>query len=419
MTMRIGFSAADITPAVGTELGGYAGYRPCTGAHDPLYCKAVVLEQAGERYALIALDLVCVDEALYRAIACRVAPLGIRKEGLIVSAIHTHAAPWGMLPGQGPLAAVNAADEAKAPEFAGFMERVICACEESCRAAVESLESFEIRTATGTSPAVGSERHTGEAPGGELTVVQCRTQRGKLLTVYDFPCHPTVLSAANRQASADFVAGIQALLDTDMAIFLNGAAGDISTRHTRREATFDECARMSRMAAERITEVMGDTPFAPPTPIRGVHSTVTLEPRQVEPPERVEKRLQELTARWEEAKAAGADATTLRMLHSYVEGAGVELQFARSMGGIRNLELPVTVFQLAGLDFATVPGELFSTLQPEGIRVIGYANGYYRYICPEEAYEANHYEAMAAIIARGQGERLSREIAALSRSLGT
>ena len=80
------------------------------------------------------------------------------------------------------------------------------------------------------------------------------------------------------------------------------------------------------------------------------------------------------------------------------------------MGDLRRLHLPVTVFRFCGLDFASVPGELFSALQPEGISIIGYANGYYRYLGGEDAYEAGYYEALAAIIARGEGEKLVKEI---------
>ena len=50
MGMRIGFAKMEITPPLGTELGGYAGHRPCAGVHDPLFCKAAVLEQDRVRY---------------------------------------------------------------------------------------------------------------------------------------------------------------------------------------------------------------------------------------------------------------------------------------------------------------------------------------------------------------------------------
>ena len=109
--MKIGFSKTEITPPMGMELAGYAGYRPCSGMHDPLYCKAAVLEQMGKRYGLLVLDLMCADESLYEKIAQAVAHFGISRERLIVAAIHSHAAPCGMIPGEGPLAAVNAVAE--------------------------------------------------------------------------------------------------------------------------------------------------------------------------------------------------------------------------------------------------------------------------------------------------------------------
>ena len=232
--MRIGFSKSDITPPLGTELGGYAGYRPSSGVHDPLFCKAVVLEQGSVRHALVVLDLLCVDEALYLRIADAVAELGIKKERLIVSAIHTHASPRGVIPGEGELAKVNSSSAPKDPAFINYIQKVVEAALDACRRAVESLECFQVRAARGALPNVGSERHTGAAPIGGLTALQCKTESGKLLTVYNFPCHPTVMSAANLQVSADFAAGIEELLGADLAVFVNGAAGDISTRFTRR-----------------------------------------------------------------------------------------------------------------------------------------------------------------------------------------
>ena len=108
--------------------------------------------------------------------------------------------------------------------------------------------------------------------------------------------------------------------------------------------------------------------------------------------------------------ADGADAAQVRILKSYAEGAIVNLQFVQTMAGIHALHLPVTVFRFGGMDFASVPGELFSSLQPEAVAVIGYANGYYRYLAPKQAYEDGWYEAMAAILAPGEGERLVSEM---------
>lgn len=406
MSIKLGFSKSDITPPLGIVLGGYAGYRPCSGVHDPLHCKAVILEQEGIRYCLISLDLVCVDESLYRQIANKVSDLGIEAKRLIVSAIHTHAAPHGVISGEGPLTNVNCSAEESKTDFLTYMDEVVRKAVTTCQIAINSMEPFTLRTAKGNTPPLGSERHTGETPGGNLTVIQCKTESGKLLTLYNFPCHPTVLGPDNLLASADFSANIEELLGGDMAIFLNGAAGDISTRFTRQESSFAECTRMGQIAAKHILNAIKDIPFTQPEPLKGIHTMITLQPRPIEAVDTAEAELQERTTKWEEAQASGADATSLRLLKTYVEGAWVNLEFAKSMAGIKQLDLPVTIFSFAGLEFATIPGELFSTLQPEGLSIIAYANGYFRYICPEEAYEANHYEAMAAIVARGSGEHL-------------
>lgn len=417
MSLKLGFSKSDITPPSGIVLGGYAGYRPCSGVHDPLHCKAVVLEQEGIHYCLISLDLVCVDESLYRQIANKVSDLGINAERLIVSAIHTHAAPHGVISGKGPLTKVNCSFEESKPEFLAYMNRLISKVTDACKTAIDNLEPFTLRTAKGNTPPLGSERHTGETPGGDLTIIQCKTESGKLLTLYNFPCHPTVLGSDNLLASADFTANIEELLGGDMAIFLNGAAGDISTRFTRQESSFAECTRMGQIAAKHILSAIKNIPFTQPEPLKGIHTVITLQPRPIETITTAEAELQERTAKWEEAKEAGADATSLRLLKTYVEGAWVNLEFAKSMAGIKHLELPVTIFSFAGLEFATIPGELFSTLQPEGLSIIAYSNGYFRYVCPKQAYEANHYEAMAAIIARGGGEQLISEIQQLRQQL--
>ena len=413
--MRMGFAKREITPPVGTQLAGYAGYRPNEGVRDPLYCKAVVFEQNQMRYALVAMDLLSVDEVFYLRIAEKIKALGIEKERLLVSAIHSHATPWGVFPGEGPLARINSAEDPKDPAFVTYLEKIIEVAANTCAAAVENLEFYEVRTAKGAVPQVGSERHTGDAPEGELIVVQCKTESGKLLTLYNFPCHPTVLSAANLQVSADFVSGIEDLLEADMAVFLNSAAGDISTRFTRKESTFEECERMGHIAAEQIKKTISNVPYKAPEPIRGIHTKITLKARKVETPEVAQKQYEELTKQWEDAQEKGVDAETLRILKSYVEGAGVNLQFATTMGEMKELHLPVTVFQFCGIEFATIPGEIFSTLKPQDLSIISYTNGYYRYVCSEGAYKKSYYEALAAIIAQGEGEQLMKKIEELRK----
>ena len=408
--MKIGFAKRDITPPLGMELGGYAGYRPNAGAHDPLYCKVILLEQECTRYALVVLDLMCADESLCGKIAAAVAPLGIRQQHLIVSAIHSHAAPAGVIPDEGALAKINEAIVPKNPDFPLYMQFVADATAAACAEAAAGAESFRVRTARGTMPPVGSERHSGEPANGTLTVAEISLKSGKKAVFYSFPCHPTVLSAGNLLVSADFAGQIEKYLNADLSVFANGAAGDISTRFTRQESSFEECDRMGKLAADYILALLEQAKEVAPAPLTGCSAIVTLPARQVETEEVARKQLEETTLRWQQAVTQGADAGTIRILKSYVEGAGVNLEFARSMAGIQVFNLPVTVFRFAGLRFVTVPGEFYSTLLVPDVTAICYANGYYRYIADKAAYDAGHYETLAAILARGDGEILSNTI---------
>jgi len=162
---------------------------------------------------------------------------------------------------------------------------------------------------------------------------------------------------------------------------------------------------------------LADKPFDAADRLTGLSGAVELKARNIQPEDAARKQLAEATARWRQAEEAGADAGTLRILKSYVEGAGVNLEFSQTMGDLRHLTLPVRVFRFAGFDFVTVPGELYSTLLPEGAAAICYANGYYRYIADRDAYDAGHYEAMAAILAPGEGERFRDAITQLLRQL--
>lgn len=411
MQPKIGFARRNITPPPGIELGGYAGYRPCSGCHDPLWCKAVVVEQGQHRWALLAFDLLCVDESLSDQIQEAVASLGI--EAVIAAAIHSHASPCGIVLGAGPLAEVNRVSQNDPEGFQAYTETVITNAVDACREACQHPESFQVRSARGAAPVIGSERHTAEDADLNMTVIQILTQSNQSLILYQIPCHPTVLGPENLLASADFTAGIEARLTCDMAMFLNGAAGDISTRFTRRAQTFDECDRMAAIAAEAVQNLIRDVPYHAPEEIKGIHSKILLKPRPVESMETAQQALDDALQQWNTAKEAGMEPGKLRLLKTAVEGAGVALEFATTMKGIQTLSLPVTAFTFAGLRFATVPGEMFSRLWHLDAVPIAYTNGYYRYIAHTKAYELGYYEAMAALLDKGQGEVFVHQTAAL------
>jgi neutral ceramidase len=94
--LRAGFGRADFTPPPGPGLMGYGpeGQRS-RGWRHRLHARALVIEDgAGERAAIVTVDLGQLSPLLHREVAARVRPAtGIGADRLVIAATHTHAGP--------------------------------------------------------------------------------------------------------------------------------------------------------------------------------------------------------------------------------------------------------------------------------------------------------------------------------------
>jgi hypothetical protein len=98
--LRVGAAMMDITPPIGWRRAG--GYREeiSTGVHDPLYAKALVFEQGGERAALVVCDLCSVGRDTSDVVRRKASErTGIPIANIVISATHTHGGPeyYGVL----------------------------------------------------------------------------------------------------------------------------------------------------------------------------------------------------------------------------------------------------------------------------------------------------------------------------------
>lgn len=105
---------------------------------------------------------------------------------------------------------------------------------------------------------LGSNRQDPNKPfDHEVNVLRVDSKRGDqpIAVIVNYPCHPTVLSAENYLISGDFPSymakGISRFFPGCEAMFMQGAAGDISTRHNRRESTFKELSEWAKCLQEK------------------------------------------------------------------------------------------------------------------------------------------------------------------------
>lgn len=92
--LRVGRAAVKITPEIGTPMGSSYGITISDGVHDDIYCKAIVLEQNGEKGALVACDLISIRGAIVQEARRQIErTTGLEGDRVILSATHCHAGP--------------------------------------------------------------------------------------------------------------------------------------------------------------------------------------------------------------------------------------------------------------------------------------------------------------------------------------
>ena len=96
-TLQVGAARIDITPAADAALpmAGYAGRtQGFRGIHDPLYVRAIVLDDGTTEVALVAWESLFVPDQVWAETSQQIATAtGIRAEHVLLSAVHNHAAP--------------------------------------------------------------------------------------------------------------------------------------------------------------------------------------------------------------------------------------------------------------------------------------------------------------------------------------
>ena len=91
---RAGAAQIERTPPIGTKIYGNWVQPSAVNIHDPLYAKALVLDDGTTTIALVVADLVEINEHITElAMDLVFQETGLRKEYISISATHTHSGP--------------------------------------------------------------------------------------------------------------------------------------------------------------------------------------------------------------------------------------------------------------------------------------------------------------------------------------
>ena len=130
--LQAGAAQTDITPPLGAFLTGSFNLRPAEDIDDPLYSKAVVIDNGETRVALVILDLIAVPRDIVERIRALVTEhVEIPPENVMIACTHTHTGPQTRQGGREPR------DEA-------YIDSMIRKVSDSVRLAVRRLQPARI-----------------------------------------------------------------------------------------------------------------------------------------------------------------------------------------------------------------------------------------------------------------------------------
>ncbi|NSW52401.1 MAG: neutral/alkaline non-lysosomal ceramidase N-terminal domain-containing protein [Anaerolineae bacterium] len=269
-----------ITPPRGVYLIGYGdrtvGNR---GVHDDLTATALVFAIGDQQTALVALDVLTINEFTVDRIRQALAPLPI-----ILCCSHTHS---------GPITYADAKSSHRNQDYVSFLVAQVC---NAVRQAQTNLLPVRFEYSRGECD-VGINRRERMADGhmeigrnpkgvrdASLQVVSIWRNDGsneRLATLVNYACHGTVLGPDNLLVSADWIGAMRQDLERRMGglvLFLQGAAANINPDMYWDDANaFGEVEAQGLRVAESVAAAIGHSSIPlDPNPLSLMRETVWL-----------------------------------------------------------------------------------------------------------------------------------------------
>lgn len=240
-----------------------ATYGPSPGVardvREPVYARALVLDNTAQRLAVVSCDLLIMDLELRQEVLRLARERGLALDDLLLVATHTHTSVgayvnhWAF-----ELYMLGGFDTSMREHLA---ERVVVALER----ASASLKPARLGVGRTFVEGVSENRRVGTAIDPEVGIVKVTDGKGEpLAVVVNFAAHP-ILEPQDQTISPDYPGLLAKKLEKrhGFGLFLQGALGDVNAR-VRGAAQIWDAEGLAETVAERLAaavdEALGDIP---------------------------------------------------------------------------------------------------------------------------------------------------------------
>lgn len=386
--MQVGLARAAITPRQPLYLNGYGHDRLSEGVYKELTATVLVFDNGRTRVGIMALDVLTVDDSLVVPVRRAAAALGIPPAQMLLNTSHTHTGPVV----ERLRCPIRKFDEA----YIAWLEQTLC---DLVGRAVADLRPASLDYYIG-SCTMGVNRRRPAEPrilpnparpiDPEVPVLCIRDPRGRVRAVtFSYACHSANTGIAQigtdwpgyaRDEVAEAIPGC-------VPLFLQGCGGDVKSRLVDPlPGTFSRRYGLAGIAAvgqevgRAVCVALCGTPLPLGDDLGGASEIVQL-PFDHQP---TASELQDpgINATWREA-AAREIAAKGRL----IEALPVEIQVLR-LGELLVVASAAETCVELGL-------RIKQELAGRPVCTLGYSNGSWDYIAPEQARLDGNYEGVA------------------------
>jgi|GEM_PF-1621900 len=398
---HVGIGIGEVTPQRAVFMDGYAmRSERSAGVHDALHARCFLFRDDSTppaSAAIVILDVLGVSSEWASVLRDVVAgETDVPPRNVIVAGTHTHAGPAGP---------ASEKPSPCAPEDVRLLDGVRTAA----RSAAASLAPAAIGFGSACGIGIAGHRtHPDRAVDDSLWVMRVDDLGGRLRGVLaNYPCHSTVLSPENLCLSGDLLgaaaarAEIEARSAATVAVSY-GAAGDLSTRFSRCEQSFEELDRLSRILAAAMLQLVDRVKTIRSAALRVIERSCRLPHRDVPSEAAVRAEIERAEDQLSRTESAGS-SPEFRILKTRHEGLKA---LERLIAGGAFSQVGTTV-SLSGVGVGagrliSIPGEPFNAVlrqlraivrPPATLALLACANGYEGYFPDRDAVEGGWYEA--------------------------
>ena len=236
-TLMAGIAKINITPRTPIPMSGYGSRNdPFKGVHDDIFARVIVFSDGRNKAALISMETIGISNTFWKDVTEALEKkTGIKKEFVLLSAVHNH---------NGPV--TNVYDESNSPEVLAYIEELTEKIIAATKDATQNMVPVSIGVGKGECKMNINRRAQngkgeitlGMNPYGpcdhEVGVIRVDDKSGKPISVImNWPCHGVVLGPKNYLISGDWPGAASGYVEklfggNFIAPVTIGASGDIN-----------------------------------------------------------------------------------------------------------------------------------------------------------------------------------------------